>query len=225
MKVAVLFSGGKDSVRTVHWCLENGYDVKYLVTMIAEREDSWMFHTPNIDFTELSADAIGIPIITKETSGVKEEELNDLNEALRILDVDAVACGGIFSNYQKKRFEKICGKLGFKLLSPFWETNPEKFMEETIELGFDVLIVGAYAKGLDKDWLGKKLDKEVLEELKELNRKFDISLVGEGGEYESFVIDGPIFKKRIEILETEKIWDNKTQSGWLKINKARLCDK
>ena len=75
MKVAVLFSGGKDSVRTVHWCLKKGYDVKYLVTMIPEREDSWLFHTPNIDFAELSAEAIGTLIITKVTSGVKEKEL------------------------------------------------------------------------------------------------------------------------------------------------------
>ena len=225
MKVAVLFSGGKDSVRTVHWCLENGHDVKYLVTMISEKEDSWMFHTPNINFAELSAEAIGIPIITKQTSGVKEKELDDLNEVLKILDVDAVACGGIFSEYQKKRFEKVCGELGFELLTPFWKTNPEKFMKETIELGFDVLIMGAYSGGLDQSWLGKILDKDSLVELKNLNEKFSISLVGEGGEYESFAIDGPIFKKRIEILESEKIWDNKTQSGWLKIKKAKLCDK
>ena len=225
MKVAVLFSGGKDSVRTVHWCLENGHDVKYLVTMISEKEDSWMFHTPNIDFAELSAEAIGIPIITKQTSGVKEKELDNLSEVLKILDVDAVACGGIFSEYQKKRFEKVCENLGFELLTPFWKTNPEKFMADTIELGFDVLIMGVYSGGLDQSWLGKRLDNQSLKELKKLNEKFSISLVGEGGEYESFVIDGPIFKKRIEILKSEKIWDNKTQSGWLKIKKAKLCDK
>ncbi|MDI6826823.1 MAG: diphthine--ammonia ligase [Candidatus Aenigmarchaeota archaeon] len=119
MGIAVLFSGGKDSVRTVHHCLKKGYDVKYLVTMISRREDSWMFHVPNIRLTELSSEAIDIPLISKETSGKKEEEVEDLKKVLKILDIDAVACGGIFSNYQKTRFEKVCKELKLKLLSPF----------------------------------------------------------------------------------------------------------
>ncbi len=225
MELAVLFSGGKDSVRTVHWCLKKGHTVKYLVTMISKREDSWMFHTPNINFAEMSAEAIGIPIITKETSGIKEKELDDLKDVLRILGVDAVACGGIFSDYQKKRFENICGELNLKLLAPFWHVDPKSFLKELIGLGFEVGIIGVYAEGLDESWLGRKLDKEVLEELKKLNEKFGISLVGEGGEYETFVVDGPIFKKRIEIIESDKVWDEKTQSGYLKIKKAKLVDK
>jgi len=225
MRVAVLFSGGKDSVRTVHWCLKKGYTVKYLVTMTPKREDSWMFHTPNINFAEMSAEAIGIPIITKESSGIKEKELVDLKNVLKILDVEAIACGGIFSDYQKKRFEKICKELKLKLLSPFWNVDPENFLKEMVELGFEVLVIGVYAEGLDESWLGRKIDKKALEELKNLNKKFGLSLVGEGGEYETFVVDGPIFKKRIEIIQSRKVWDKKTQSGYFKIKKARLINK
>jgi predicted ATP pyrophosphatase (TIGR00289 family) len=225
MKVAVLYSGGKDSTSAVHWCLEQGYEVKYLVTMISEKEDSWMFHTPNIEFTEISAEAIEIPLITKETSGIKEKELDDLKDVLKILDVEAVVCGGILSEYQKTRFEKVSKELDLKLLSPFWHVNPEKFLKEMLRFRFEVLIIGVYAEGFDESWLGKKIDKKTLKELKKLNEKFSISLVGEGGEYETFVIDGPIFKKRIEILESKKCWDNKTQSGYLRILKARLTDK
>jgi predicted ATP pyrophosphatase (TIGR00289 family) len=225
MKIAVLFSGGKDSVRTVHWCLEKGHDVKYLVTMISKREDSWMYHTPNIHLTELSAEAIGMPLISKETPGIKEKEVEDLKDVLKILDIDAVACGGISSNYQKTRIEKVCKELKLKFLAPFWQTDPEKFLKETIDLGFDVLIVGVYAAGFDENWLGRRLDKKCLEDLKKLNEKYGVSLVGEGGEFESIVINGPIFKKKIKIINSEKIWDEKTQSGYLKINKATLIKK
>jgi predicted ATP pyrophosphatase (TIGR00289 family) len=225
MKVAVLFSGGKDSVRAVHFCSNKGYDIKYLVTMISKREDSYMFHTPNIHLTELSAEAIGIPLITKETSGIKEKEVNDLKDVLKILNVDAVACGGIFSSYQKTRFERVCKELKLKLLTPFWHTDPKKFLKETIDLGFDTIIIGVYAEGFDEGWLGRKLDYETLETLKELNNKFDISLVGEGGEYESLVLDGPIFNKKIKIIDSKKIWDEKTQSGYLRIKKAELINK
>jgi len=225
MKAAVLFSGGKDSCRTVHWCLEKKYDIKCLVTMIPEREDSWMFHFPNILLTELSAEAIGIPLVSKETSGVKEREIKDMEKVLKVLDIDAIACGGIFSNYQKTRIEKVCKKLKLKLLTPFWHANPEQFLKETIDLGFDVRIIGVYAEGFDESWLGKKLDKKTVNELISLNKKHGISIVGEGGEYETLVVDGPLFNKKIKITDSEKIWAKKTQSGYLKIKKAELTEK
>jgi predicted ATP pyrophosphatase (TIGR00289 family) len=222
MKIAVLFSGGKDSVRTVHFCLEKKYDVKYLVTILSKKQDSWLYHTPNIELTELSAEALGIPLISKETQGIKEKELEDLKNVLKVLDVDTICCGGIFSNYQKTRFEKVCKELNLDFMAPFWQTDSEKFLKDTIDLGFDVRIVGVYAEGLEETWLGRKLDEKTLEELKKLNKKFGISLVGEGGEYETFVVDGPIFKKRIEIIDSEKVWDKKTQGGYLKIKETRL---
>jgi len=225
MKIAVLFSGGKDSCRTVHYCLENGYEVKYLVTLIPKREDSWLFHCPNIHLTELSAEAIGITHVLRETSGKKDEEIEDLRKVLKILDVDAVACGGIFSNYQRKNFKEVCEELGFKFLAPFWHTDPEKFLRETVELDFKVMIVGVYAEGLDKNWLGRMLDYKAIEDLKELQKKYGISLVGEGGEYETLVIDAPIFKKRIEIINSKTIWDEETNSGYLQIKNARLSEK
>lgn len=225
MKVAVLFSGGKDSCRTVHFCLQEGHEVKYLVTMIPEREDSWLFHYPNIRLTELSAEAIGITHVTKGTSGRRDEEIKDLRKVLGILDVDAVACGGLFSEYQRNAFRRVCGGLGLRLLTPFWHVDPEEFLKETIDLGFEVMIVGVYAEGFDRSWLGRIIDLELIEELKELNEKFDVSLVGEGGEYETLVLDGPIFKSRLQITDSKIVWDEKTGSGYLHVKRARLLEK
>ena len=225
MRLAILFSGGKDSTRVVHWCLENGYDVRYLVSIIPRRSDSWMYHFPNIHLTEVSAEAIGIPLITRESSAIKEKELEDMKKVLENLDIDGVACGGIASNYQRKRIERVCNELKLKCLVPFWHTDPEKFMKETIDLGFDVRIVGVYSDGFDESWLGRKLDYDTLDELLKLSKKYGVNLVGEGGEYETLVINGPIFKKKIEILESEKVWDKKTQSGYLRVKKTKLVSK
>jgi len=221
-KAAVLFSGGKDSTRTIHWCLESGYDVKCLVTLVPERDDSWMYHVPNINLVDKLAEAIGIPLVKKPSSGIKEKEVDDMKEALSGLDVDCVACGGIASNYQKTRIERVCNELGLELLAPFWGVDPEKFMRETIRLGFDVRFVGVYADGFDKSWLGRKLDEQSLKELIKLNSKYGVSLVGEGGEFESICLDGPIFKKRLETIDSEIIWDDKANSGWMKIRKVKL---
>jgi predicted ATP pyrophosphatase (TIGR00289 family) len=223
--IAVLFSGGKDSTRTVHWCLEKGFDVKYLVTIISEREDSWMYHVPNINLVDKLSEAIEISLIKKSSSGIKEKELEDMKDVLGGLDIDTVACGGIASNYQKSRIERVCEELDLNLLAPFWGTDPEEFMWETIELGFDVRFIGVYSMGLDKSWLGRKLNEESLEELIELNRKYKINLVGEGGEFETLCLDGPIFKKNLEITDSEIIWDVKTNGGWLKVNNLKTILK
>ncbi len=225
MKVAVLFSGGKDSTRTLQWCLEKGYEVKHLVTFVSERADSYMFHIPNIHLTDLSAEAVGIPLIKEKTSGIKEKEVEEMEHALSKLKVDAIACGGIASNYQKERIVKVCDALNMQCLAPFWGVDPEKFLRDTVALGFDVRIVAVAAAGFDKSWLGRKLDGKTIDDMLKLHKKYKISLVLEGGEGESLVVDGPIFKKRIEIMGSEIIWNQKEQSGYLNIKKARLVDK
>jgi len=216
-QVAVLFSGGKDSTRTVHWCLENGYEVKYLVSLIPEREDSYMYHYPNIHLVDKLAEAIGIPLVKKSSSGIKEKEVEDMKVVLKGLDVDTVACGGIASNYQKTRIERVCNELGLDLLAPFWGINPEKFMRDTISLGFDVRFIGVYSQGLDKSWLGRKLDEESLKKLIKLNKKYELNLVGEGGEFETLCVNGPCFKKKLVITDSKIIWDDKTNSGWMMV--------
>jgi diphthine-ammonia ligase len=223
MRIGVLFSGGKDSCRTIHWCIEQGFDIGYLVTIIPERSDSWMYHVPNIHLTSLSAEAIGIPLITQHSSGIKEVEVKDLKVALSGLNIDAVACGGLFSNYQRKRVEQVCQDLKLQCIIPFWHTDPEQFMKDTIELGFHVIITGVYALGFNKSWLGRKIDLETLEELKKIRNKYMINLVFEGGEAETTVLDGPIFRKRIKIIESEVVWEG--QGGHLNITQAKLIDK
>lgn len=203
--------------------MKKGYDVKCLVTMLPKREDSWMFHYPNIHMTDLFAEAVGIPLVKAETSGVKDIELEDLKRVLAKLDVDAVVSGGISSQYQKKSIDKICQELGFMHIAPLWQEDSLKLLEEIISLKMETIIVGVYAHGFDQTWLGRRIDESVVKDLKELNRKYMVSLVGEGGEYETLVLDASFFKKRIELVETEKFW--KGESGYLLVKKAILKDK
>ena len=223
MRVAVLVSGGKDSALSLYRVLEQGYEVEYLVSMIPQREDSWMFHYPNIHLTDLFAEAVEIPLVKAETTGIKETELKDLKKLLSTLDIEGIVSGAISSQYQKKRIDKICQELNVRSIAPLWQEASLQLLREIIELHFEVIIVGVYAYGLNESWLGKQIDAHTLNSLLDLNRKFGISLIGEGVEYETLVLDAPYFKKKIRILQTEKVW--KTHSGYLLVKKARLLDK
>ena len=223
MRLAALVTGGKDSILAIYRAQKMGHTIEVLATMIPKRSDSYMFHFPNIHLTDHISKALEIPLVKAETSGIKEKELEDLTKLLASLDVDGVVTGAILSSYQKERIDRICDELDIKSVSPLWQQDPLNIMKELIELKFKVIIVGVYAYGLDQTWLGREINIETLEKLVELNEKFQISLVGEGGEYESLVLDAPIFKKRIEIVKAEISYEN--NSGVYTINEAKIVDK
>lgn len=222
-KAAVLFTGGKDSTRALHLALENGVEVTYLVTMVPRREDSWMYHTAALNVMDLLSEALGIPLVKRETSGVKEEEVEDLERVLSQLDVNTVVCGAVASQYQRKRVERVCSKLGLELYAPLWGVDEESYLRELLKLNYEVIFVSVSALGLGEEWLGRKLDEEVLEKLKKLKQKYGVSLVLEGGEAETLVLDSPIHRKRLVIEEAVKEW--KGRSGVLRIKKAFLTEK
>jgi predicted ATP pyrophosphatase (TIGR00289 family) len=223
MRVAALVTGGKDSVLALYRALKEGHEVKILVTMLPQREDSLMFHFPNIHLTEYFAKAVEVPLVRAETVGLKEKEVEDLRNVLATLDIEGVVSGAISSRYQKERIDKICRELNLKSIAPLWQEDSVKLLKEIINLNFDVIIVGVYAYGFDESWLGRKIDQATLKDLIELNGKYQISLVGEGGEYETLVLDAPFFKKKIRLLQTERIWENYT--GYLFVKEAKLVDK
>jgi len=86
-----------------------------------------------------------------------------------------------------------------------------------------VIIVGAYAPGFNESWLGRRIDPRTVDSLLDMNKRFGISLVGEGGEYETLVLDAPYFKRRVQLLRVEKVWED--DSGYLLVKEARLVGK
>ena len=223
MKIAALFSGGKDSIYSIYIASQYGWEITHLVTVKSEQKDSWMFHTVNIDLTEILSKALQIPIIIKETHGQKEKELIDLKNILQNLDIDGVISGAIASEYQRTRIEKICHELKIKSFTPLWHKNQTLLLKEQINAGFKIKIVGAFAHGFDETWLGKTINQTTIKELEKLKEKYSINTAGEGGEYETLVIDGPIYKKHL-ILEKPKItW--KRDNGFIEYEKVKLEEK
>jgi len=217
MKLGVLFSGGKDSTYAMYKAMEKN-DVVCLITLISKNPDSYMFHTPNINITKLQAEAIGLPLIEQATLGEKEKELSDLKKAIRKAkqnyEIEGVVSGAFASKYQKERIESICKGLGLKSITPLWAQDPEKLMKEMISKGFKFMLSSIAALGLDKSWLGRVLDEKDIDKLAQLNRKIGIHIAFEGGEAESLMIEGPVFKRKIKILEAEVKMENECTGSY-----------
>jgi len=207
MKIGVLFSGGKDSTYAVLLAKKEGYEVSCLISLISENKESYMFHTSSIKETEVQARAIGVPLVVWNTPGEKEKELEGLEEALKLAvkeyGIEGVVTGAIGSVYQASRVQKICNKLGLECFNPLWQKNQVELLEDLVKEGFEVIVVGVFAYPLGKDFLGKRIDKKFIEEMKGLKEKYKINVAGEGGEFETFVLNCPLFKSGLKVLGFE----------------------
>jgi diphthine-ammonia ligase len=226
MRLGVLFSGGKDSTLALHKAAEKE-EVVCLITVVSENKESYMFHTPNIDITTLQAEALGLPLIKKSTEGKSEEELKDLEEAItqavKRFKIEGVVTGAVESVYQAARIQQICNRLDLWCFNPLWKREQKALLEEIVAKGFKAVISGVFAYPLDKKWLGKKIDEDLIEKLVALSKEYGLSPLGEGGEIETTVLDAPLFRKKIEVLEWEV--EAKGNSGVFRIKQARLTEK
>ena len=210
MKIAALVSGGKDSVFAVQKMKDDGHEVVCFICLVPENKESYMFHSINTDLTISISEACGIPIHCQPTSGIKEEELSELKaavlKAVSDYGVEGVCSGAIESEYQKSRIENICTSLRLKSFTPLWKSDPVALLSEMIDSGMDIRFAAVAADGFDESWLGRQLDSAALSDLINLNRKKYIHIAGEGGEFETAVLDASFFKQRIVLIKTNTRW-------------------
>lgn len=226
MKLGVLFSGGKDSTLALHKAAMKE-EIVCLITLVSINKESYMFHTPNVSITRLQAEALGLPLIQRETEGVKEVELLDLEEAIteavRDFGVKGIVSGAVDSAYQAERIQQICHRLNLWSFNPLWKRNQEALLRELVSSKIKAIISGVFAYPLNSDWLGREIDSKMVTRLLSLATKYGLSPAGEGGEIETTVLDAPFFRKKIEILSSHV--ERGGGSSVFVIEKSRLVSK
>ncbi len=221
MRWAALISGGKDSICALTHAAAK-YRVAYLVNIQAV-EDSYMFHVPCASLSRLVSQAIDIPLVGGVSSS-HSDELVLLRNLLNGLDIDGLIAGTIESNFQMRRLEALCEELNLQLYAPLWERGSERLLR-SMARSMDILVVQVAAYGMDESWLGKKLDDAAVDRLIELKKRHGVHIMGEGGEYETLVLDAPIFKKRIVVVDYTKQWFGEQFRGNIEVNDVKLVDK
>tara|TARA_B100001167_G_C16761755_1_gene301844 strand:- start:949 stop:1638 length:690 start_codon:yes stop_codon:yes gene_type:complete len=227
MKLAALFSGGKDSTYAIYLAKKLGHSVDVLLTLYPHSSESHLLHYPNIKFTQLQAESMKTPQLIEETlSDDSENESKKLNNLISLAkekySIDGIVHGGILSEYQKDNFSLICEKNQLKIISPLWNKEPESYMKELLNENFEYVISTVSSAGLNDSWLGRIIDKNGLDELQKLQKKFRFNLNFEGGEAETFVTNCPLFEKRLLIQDSTTEWDG--YRGRFEILEAKLKD-
>lgn len=196
-RIAALFSGGKDSNAALHRMRRRGHEVACLVNLRSDNPHSYMFDSKDPATVEAQARALEIPLLTVETAGEKEAELDDLRRGLERareeFGVDGVVAGALASSYQKRRVERVAEEVGLAVHAPLWGEDQAAYMRWLVREGFEVEISKVAARGLDGDWVGRTLDADAVEELIDLAAEHGFHPAGEGGGFETVVVDGPGF--------------------------------
>ena len=230
-----LFSGGKDSSWALYRALETGKTVSRLLT-VHPAGDSYMYHTPATRLAGLAAESVGIDLVEVEPDDFGADDVDDagaqgdaelepMEAALREVaaedgvDLAGVTAGAVESEFQTSRIRAMCDRLGVDLFAPLWGNDPVALAEAMFEAGFEIRIVQVAAYGLDESWLGRRYDADALEDLLALRSEYGVHPLGEGGEFETYVVDGPHMDRRIR-LSYETVWHG--DRGHIEVTDAEL---
>jgi len=227
MKLAALFSGGKDSTYAIHLAKKLGHSIDVLLTIFPHNAESHLLHYPNIRFTSLQSESMKIPQLTEQLTSIEAKNESDalgrlIMSAKENYSIDGIVHGGILSEYQKDSFSTSCKKNNLEIFSPLWNMEPESYMKELISENFEYIISTVSSGGLTDSWLGRTIREDDLIELKKLQQKFDFNLNFEGGEAETFVTNCPLFEKPLLIQDSITEWDG--YRGRFEILEAKLKD-
>jgi len=202
MNVCVLYSGGKDSNLALLKAHEE-FKVVCLVSLTPKSEESVLFHYPNTQLVKLQAKSLKLPLIMEKCLDDEESSLNALYKALgkakELYEVEGVVTGAIRSTYQATRFQKICDDLELWCFNPLWLRDEVDLLKEALDFGFEIVFTRVAGYPLTKSMLGKKITDETVRTLREMGEF--INPAGEGGEYETLVLNMPLFTKKLKIVD------------------------
>ena len=221
MKALALASGGKDSILALHMAVERSVALEGILTILPEDPESMLYHTPNVEHVARIAESLGTRWISIDAP--KDAEEAALSQILSSLDIKMLITGGIKSKYQREKFENICQALAISLHSPLWGLEPSEIYNMMNKFKIDPIIVSVASLGLGEEWLGQHLNPQNVSKLFELSKKYHFDPTGEGGDFETFVVNGLMYRKQLVVESARVRWHG--DRGTLSFDKVTLKEK
>ena len=200
------WSGGKDCCFACYRALKQGMDVRYLANMVSGGGRRSYSHGLSPQIIIAQAEAIGIPLVQQRARrNSYEKKFKEMLCSFREEGVTGGIFGDIDLDEHRHWIERVCGDVAVIPHLPLWGKQQKEIMEEFIALGFEAIVVTAKAELFGREWLGHVLDREFIDHVDSLSRSKDVTPCGEAGEYHTLVVDGPIFKKRLDVIRSRRI--------------------
>ena len=202
MKLIASWSGGKDSCFAVHKAIQQGHTIQNLLTMMQDQNKS-NFHMIPTQLLDAQSEALGIPLLKIPTTPrTYEQQFKIALKKAKEKGIQGIVTGDIYdvAQHQAGWLDQITSEIGLEPVRPLWHNDTDQVYKEFINQGFKATVVRVRKSILTMDYLGRILDLQFYKDLKNLG---NVDPCGENGEYHTFVTDGPIFKEKIEIQQTQ----------------------
>ena len=202
------WSGGKDSSFACYLAKTQGYEITHLVNFISKEFRRVSFHGTRAHLVYRQAEAVGIPLAqyaVPPDMALYERTFKKAATAMKCQGAEAMVFGDIYLQEHRDWVERVCDDIGLVPVLPLWGKDPEELLKEFIDAGFEAVVVSAKAEFFTEEWLGRRIDRSFLVDLKQLVKGKDVDVCGEKGEYHTVVVDGPLFKERLEITRGERV--------------------
>jgi len=221
-KTFISWSGGKDCCQAAYRAVQQGFQIACLLNMVTSDQRRSCSHGLPARWIRLQAEALGLPLLQQPSTSANYEAIfSSTLQRLKSQGVKYGVFGDIDFGPHRDWITRVCAGAGVMPLLPLWEEHQEDVARSFIDLGFEAVVVAVQADLLDEKWLGRKYDAAFLKELSAYDD--EISPCGEAGEFHTLVVDGPLFKKRLEIRRAEK--EKRNNHWFLKITECELLEK
>lgn len=208
-RVVASWSGGKESCFSCYKAMSAGFEVSHLLNFVS-KNGRCMSHGLDSKLIVAQARAIGIPIVQREvTWDTYEREFKNAIRELKQTGIEGAVFGDVDVQEHKDWVDRVCNELDVKPVMPLWGRDPEQVLTDFIAEGFEAIVIMVKADFFDKHWLGRRVDEDFVNSLRKLKNERGVHLLGELGEYHTFVTNSPLFKKPIKILESKKVFRDK----------------
>jgi diphthine-ammonia ligase len=209
-KAFVSWSGGKDCCQAAYEAAQQGFSIKYLLNTVTNDGRRSCSHGIEARWIKMQSEAMGIPIVQQPTTEDNYEAVfSNVLLKMKAEGINYGIFGDIDFNAHREWIERVCSSAGIMPILPLWLKDQEKIVRNFIDLGFISVVVATQANLLEEEWLGRTLDVDFVEDLKIYDE--NVTPCGEAGEFHTLVIDGPLFKKRLEIRKAERV---KRDKNW-----------
>jgi len=203
MKVAVLWTGGKDSSLACHKVMEE-HDVSLFVNFNWSKPS--LSH-PQI-ITKLQSEVMLKPFLWQY---LKPPYLESYREAILRLKneygIEAVVTGdiGYVDAFHGNWINDVCKGTDVRVIKPLWEQDRQSILHELVEGGFTVVFTCIKGPWLTEEWLGRTIDDQAIGHLRALRDINGLDICGEFGEYHTMTLDAPFFTKTIKLRLFRKL--------------------
>lgn len=225
MKVGIMFSGGKDSTFAIQYAMHRGWDIEYLLSIKPTRTDCFLFHFATVEHTPKTAEILGIKhfLLTCDVAD-PQKEANIVRDFVLEHKVDAIVLGGTgLQVTQLKSLQDSLHAFGVEVFAAHAGSDHDKLIEEMLADNYRIMITQVATDGGSK-WLGREITKENFEELKRDSIKYGFHIGFEGGYMDTFVLDAPMFSKKIDVVKFSRVMEDDC-SGHIVFEELSISDK